>query len=81
MVENEFHFLRICSAYERESSKLLDLVRSKFKLSRQELCDGLYDINNIFTRIMESDDSDIINETADYLDRAFFKRERLLLSN
>ena len=27
---------------------------------------------------MESDDGEIINKTADYLDKAFFKRERLL---
>ena len=34
---------------------------------------------NVFTRIMESDDSDVINEIANYLEKAFYKRERLLL--
>jgi len=34
---------------------------------------------SLFTRIMESDDSDIINELAKYLEKAFYKRERLLL--
>ena len=54
-------------------------VRDSFRLSHEELNNSIYDINGLFTRIMESGDSNIINATADFLDKAFYKRERLLL--
>ena len=79
MVENEYHFLLICPAYERERKVLLDTVRDKFAMSEADIDSSIYDINDLFTRIMQSDDCDIINKTADFLDKAFFKRERLLL--
>ena len=79
MVENEYHFLLICPAYERERKVLLDTVRDKFAMSKADIDSSIYDINDLFTRIMQSDDCDIINKTADFLDKAFFKRERLLL--
>ena len=79
MVENEHHFLLVCPAYQRERKALLDIACKKFNISSADLDNSIYDVNNLFTRIMESDDSEIINKTADYLDKAFFKRERLLL--
>ena len=48
-------------------------------MSEADIDSSIYDINDLFTRIMQSDDCDIINKTADFLDKAFFKRERLLL--
>ena len=79
MVENEFHFLLICPAYDCERTKLFDTVRDVFKMSADDVNRSRYDINNLFTRLMESDDDIIINATASFLDRAFYKRELLLL--
>ena len=79
MVENEYHFLLICPAYERERKHLFEVVRNKFSMSHADIDSSIFDIKNLFTRIMESDDSDIINAIADFLDKAFYKRERLLL--
>ena len=75
MVENEYHFLLICPAYEQKGKHLFEVVRNKFSMSHADIDSS----KNLFTRIMESDDSDIINAIADFLDKAFYKRERLLL--
>ena len=48
-------------------------------MSHADIDSSIFDIKNLFTRIMESDDSDIINAIADFLDKAFYKHERLLL--
>ena len=79
LVENEYHFLLVCPIYEHERKALLDVVRSKFNLTQNDILVKIHDINDLFVRITESDDRDIINQTATYLERAFFKRERLLL--
>jgi hypothetical protein len=81
MVENEFHFLLVCPAYDYERNKLFDTVRDVFKMSADDISRSRYDIKKLFTRIMESDDHHIINATATFLDRAFYKRERLLLQS
>ena len=80
LVENEYHFLLVCPIYGHERKALLDVVRSKFNLTQNDILVKIHDINDLFVRIMESDDRDIINQTATYLERAFFKRERLLLA-
>ena len=79
MVENEHDFLLLCPAYENERKYLYDMLCNKFRMSVGDLQDSAYDINKLFVRIMQSDDSDIINSIADYLDRAFYKRECILL--
>ena len=78
MVENEHHFLLVCPAYDHERKQLLNTVSTKLNMSIQDLIASVHDVN-VFTRIMESDDSDVINEIANYLEKAFYKRERLLL--
>ena len=59
----------------------LDIVRDVFKMSADDVNRSMHDINNLFTRIMESDDHKIINATATFLHRAFYKIERLLLQS
>ena len=78
MVENEHHFLLVCPAYDHERKQLLNTVSTKLNMSIQDLIASVHEVN-VFTRIMESDDSDVINEIANYLEKAFYKRERLLL--
>ena len=50
-------------------------------MSVGDLHDNAYDVNKLFVRIifMQSEDCDVINSVADYLDKAFYKRERILL--
>ena len=60
------------------SNYSLNTVSTKLNMSIQDLIASVHEVN-VFTRIMESDDSDVINEIANYLEKAFHKRERLLL--
>lgn len=79
MVENEHHFLLLCPAYESERKYMFDTLCQKFCISIADLEDSAYDIKKLFVRVMQSVDSDVINSVANYLDRAFYKRECILL--
>ena len=65
--------------YVSERQHLYAVLGNKFRMSIADLQDSAYDINNLFVRVMQSEDSDIINCIADYLDQAFYKRECILL--
>ena len=69
MVENEHHFLLVFPAYQRERKALLDIACKKFNISSADLDNSIYDVNNLFTRIVESDHSEIINTTSCRLSR------------
>ena len=78
-VEDELHFLSACSSYEKERVELIDKCKAFNSLLNLKQDDTRYinseDKTMFFTQIMQSQSPTINNIVADFIWKAFHKRE------
>ena len=77
-VEDEYHFLLQCTAYEARRQRLLRVIQECFKLSDDTIHSACVDRDEVFIKAMKCADPHVINEVSNYIWDAFIIRERLL---
>ena len=78
-VEDEYHFLLQCTAFEARRQRLLGVVQKYFKLSDDTMYTACIGRDDVFVCIMECTDVHVLDELAKYRWDAFIIRERILM--
>ena len=78
-IEDEFHFLLKCPAYNTRRLHMLSIYKEIHKVSDSQLVDMFDDPSQLFASIMSSKKKEVIHSVGDYIWDSHLIREHILL--